>query len=149
MQTLKRVRRERGMSQEDLAEAAGLSRQVVSNLERGTSHGYPETWKRLATALGVTVDELLEDSEAPKGRSPLPSESKALRDWVAAASGAELRELREQLHEERVRLHLLHRDQPEDRSIHSEYLRAMERHQYLGWALAARQRAAFEGTGKK
>jgi transcriptional regulator with XRE-family HTH domain len=66
------------MSQEDLAEAAGLSRQVVSNLERGSSHGYPETWKRLASALKVTVDDLLEDFYAPKDSSLLSAE-RALR----------------------------------------------------------------------
>lgn len=49
------------MSQDDLAKATGLSRQVISNLERGASRGYIETWQRISTALGVSVDELLED----------------------------------------------------------------------------------------
>jgi transcriptional regulator with XRE-family HTH domain len=74
LQTLRHIRRERGMSQGELAEAAGLSRQVVSNLERGSSHGYPETWKRLAVALDVTVDDLLEDFYAPKDSSLLTVE---------------------------------------------------------------------------
>ena len=96
MQTLKHIRRERGMSQEDLAGAAGLSRQVVSNLERGSSHGYPETWKRLAAALKVTVDDLLEDFYAPKDSSLLSAE-RALRmtreSFAAEIKGTETGQL--------------------------------------------------------
>ena len=90
------------MSQEDLAEAAGLSRQVVSNLERGSSHGYPETWKRLAAALQVSVDDLLEDFYAPKGSSLLSVE-RALRltreVFAAEIKGAETEQLHKLLAE--------------------------------------------------
>jgi len=92
LQTLRHIRRERGMSQGDLAEAAGLSRQVVSNLERGSSHGYPETWKRLAVALDVTVDDLLEDFYAPKDSSLLTVEralSMSPEDFARAIKVAE------------------------------------------------------------
>ncbi len=102
MQTLRHIRRERGMSQEDLADAAGLSRQVVSNLERGSSHGYPETWQRLAAALSVTVDDLLEDFYAPKGSSLLSVE-RALRltreVFAAEIKGAETERLHKLLAE--------------------------------------------------
>lgn len=102
MQTLRHIRRERGMSQEDLAEAAGLSRQVVSNLERGSSHGYPETWKRLADALKVTIDDLLEDFYAPKDSSLLSAE-RALRltreVFTAEIKGAETEQLHKLLAE--------------------------------------------------
>lgn len=102
MQTLRYIRRERGMSQGDLAEAAGLSRQVVSNLERGSSHGYPETWKRLATALKVSVDDLLEDFYAPKDSSLLSAE-RALRltreVFAAEIKGAETGQLHKLLAE--------------------------------------------------
>jgi transcriptional regulator with XRE-family HTH domain len=102
LQTLKHIRRERGMSQGDLAEAAGLSRQVVSNLERGSSHGYPVTWKRLADALQVTVDDLLEDFYAPKDSSLLSAE-RALRltreVFTAEIKGAETEQLHKLLAE--------------------------------------------------
>jgi transcriptional regulator with XRE-family HTH domain len=102
LQTLRHIRRERGMSQVDLAEAAGLSRQVVSNLERGSSHGYPETWKRLADALEVTVDDLLEDFYAPKDSSLL-SAGRALRlrreVFAAEVKGAETEQLHKLLAE--------------------------------------------------
>ncbi|MDP9426657.1 MAG: helix-turn-helix domain-containing protein [Actinomycetota bacterium] len=71
MNTLKRIRLLKEFSQGKLAADTGLSRQVISNLERGASRGYPETWKRIAKALDVTVDEILEDPEAepPRERS--------------------------------------------------------------------------------
>jgi len=74
LKTLKRVRHEKGLSQGDLARATGLTRQVISNLERGTSHGHGDTWRRLADGLGVTVDELLEDFYSPKDSSLLTPE---------------------------------------------------------------------------
>jgi transcriptional regulator with XRE-family HTH domain len=90
------------MSQEDLAEAAGLSRQVVSNLERGSSHGYPKTWKRLASALEVTIDDLLEDFYFPKDSSLLSAE-RALRltgeAFAAEIKGAETKQLHKLLAE--------------------------------------------------
>ena len=48
------LRRERGMSQEDLAEALDISRQAVSKWEKGLS--YPDTGNLLALAelFGVT-----------------------------------------------------------------------------------------------
>lgn len=64
MNTLKRTRLLKEVSQGKLAANTGLSRQVISNLERGASRGYPETWQRIAKALDVTVDELLEVPKA-------------------------------------------------------------------------------------
>ncbi len=71
MNTLKRTRLLKEVSQGKLAADTGLSRQVISNLERGASRGYPETWKRIAKALDVTVDEILEapEAEPPRERS--------------------------------------------------------------------------------
>ncbi len=71
MNTLKRTRLLKEVSQGKLAADTGLSRQVISNLERGTSRGYPETWRRIAKALDVTVDEILEapEAEPPRERS--------------------------------------------------------------------------------
>ena len=71
MKRLRRIRLAKEMNQGELAEKAGLSRQVISNLERGASHGTPETWRRLAAVLGVTVDELLEPTDGPKVLAPL------------------------------------------------------------------------------
>ena len=52
------LRRERGMSQEGLAEVLGISRQAVSKWEKGLS--CPDTGNLLALAelFGVSADEL-------------------------------------------------------------------------------------------
>ncbi len=38
---LEEIRRRRGMTQEELAEALGVSRQTISSLENGRYNGYP------------------------------------------------------------------------------------------------------------
>lgn len=65
LKPLRRERVVRDMSQEELANRAGVARQVISNLERGASHGSPSTWQKIAAVLGVSVDELLEDTTTP------------------------------------------------------------------------------------
>lgn len=60
-------RKKAGLSQDALAEAVGVSRQAVSKWETGDA--VPETGKllALASALGITVDELLsEDAPGPE-----------------------------------------------------------------------------------
>lgn len=57
--TLQVLRREHGkMSQEDLANAAGLTWGTVSRVERGEVSPSLKTAQALARALGVTVDEI-------------------------------------------------------------------------------------------
>jgi len=60
-QQLRRIRREKGMTQRQLAEAAGICKQQVSALECGT--GQPSLWviRRLGEALGVRWDLTLEE----------------------------------------------------------------------------------------
>jgi predicted ATPase/transcriptional regulator with XRE-family HTH domain len=55
---LRRYRERAGLSQEELAERAGLSDQAISVLERGERrHPYPATVRSLADALGLADDE--------------------------------------------------------------------------------------------
>ena len=56
---LKRLRADRGLSQEDLADRADIDRTYVSSLERSVYAAGIDVVDRLATALGVTVAELL------------------------------------------------------------------------------------------
>jgi DNA-binding XRE family transcriptional regulator len=46
------------MSQDRLARIAGVSRQTVSNAERGACTARRDTAERLAAALGVAVEDL-------------------------------------------------------------------------------------------
>lgn len=55
------LRKLRGMSQEDLAHEAGMKRSYLSDLERGTRNPSVRALGRLASALGVSPPELLND----------------------------------------------------------------------------------------
>lgn len=61
-----------GMTQWELAEACGISREAISNAERGLSAPTLPAALRLAAVLGVRVEDLfqLASSEATVARSP-------------------------------------------------------------------------------
>jgi transcriptional regulator with XRE-family HTH domain len=56
---LRRLRTDRGLSQQAVASRAGLSRNFVAQIERGESVPTVATLSRIAAALGVAVGELL------------------------------------------------------------------------------------------
>lgn len=60
-ENLKNVRKQRGVTQEELAEILGVSRQAISKWESGS--GYPETEKLLVISktLNISIDYLLND----------------------------------------------------------------------------------------
>jgi len=49
----------RGMTQIALAEASGVNRVQIANIEAGAKSGSIDTLKKLADALGITVDDLV------------------------------------------------------------------------------------------
>lgn len=59
-QNIKRLRKEKGISQEALADAIGVSRQAVSKWETGATYPDTENLLALAKLFGITVDELAE-----------------------------------------------------------------------------------------
>lgn len=60
-QRIQQVRRERGMTQEQLAEAVGLSPTHISVIERGAKPTKITNFVAIANTLGVSADELLVD----------------------------------------------------------------------------------------
>ena len=67
-QQLRSLRRRRKLTQESLAERAGMDRSYVSGIERG-KHNVPlDTICRLAWALGLDVRDLLTPSTAATAR---------------------------------------------------------------------------------
>lgn len=60
---LSTIRKSKQMTQEDLAAASGLNRVTIAKYETGRQDPTVENAYRLATALGVTVDELIKRTE--------------------------------------------------------------------------------------
>lgn len=62
-----------GATQEEIAEAAGVSRQAYSKWERGEATPGIEHCQRLARYYGVSVDALLNKPQELEGRKMLPA----------------------------------------------------------------------------
>ncbi|MCC8098970.1 MAG: helix-turn-helix domain-containing protein [Clostridiales bacterium] len=72
------LRKEKGISQEELAEQAGVSRQAVSKWESGQSTPELEKLILLSDYFGVTTDYLL------KGTEPVPAAPEHPEHWTDA-----------------------------------------------------------------
>jgi transcriptional regulator with XRE-family HTH domain len=74
---LRELRLAKGLSQEALADAAGLDRTYVSSCERGRRNVSLVNIHRLASVLGVEPGELLRVSGPDSGGSGKPNEGRA------------------------------------------------------------------------
>jgi DNA-binding XRE family transcriptional regulator len=55
-----RLRFRKALTQQELADKAGITRATLSRLEAGAENPYPSTVRKLAAALGVQPDALME-----------------------------------------------------------------------------------------
>lgn len=62
---LRKIRVAKGLSQERLAEHAGLHRTYIGSVERGERNITIDNMERLATALGCSLQELIEEEQKP------------------------------------------------------------------------------------
>ncbi len=69
MKELTRIREERGLSQQGLADASGVNKATINQIERGRRSPNVETLEKLAAALSVEVADFF-----PKAQSPLSLE---------------------------------------------------------------------------
>ena len=58
---IRKIRQEKGFSQESLALASGLDRSYIGGVERGERNIAILNLKKIATALGVSTSKLLEE----------------------------------------------------------------------------------------
>jgi transcriptional regulator with XRE-family HTH domain len=67
---LLRLRQERGLTWYRLAQLSGLTKQALSALELPTGNPTLDTLRKLSKALGVPIEELVQENEPPatKGR---------------------------------------------------------------------------------
>jgi transcriptional regulator with XRE-family HTH domain len=63
---LKELRWSKGLSQRDLGELARVSSGTVYRVENGLRGAYPATVRKLASALGVTPEDLLGRRKSPE-----------------------------------------------------------------------------------
>ena len=65
---LKDYRVKNKLTQSEVAQMSGYSQPYINDLERGNRGAKPETWEKLARALGGTVEELMgEDAPQKQG----------------------------------------------------------------------------------
>lgn len=81
-----RHRRQLGLSQEELAERLGVTRQAVSKWELGSSVPELETVVALARLFGVTADYLLSSEEAALPETNIPAQQPK-QDWLDRLPG--------------------------------------------------------------
>jgi transcriptional regulator with XRE-family HTH domain len=59
VERMKALRQLRALSQQELSERSGVGRATISRIERGETGAHGRTLRRLASALGVGVEELV------------------------------------------------------------------------------------------
>lgn len=60
MNRIKELRELKGLNQKELSELAGVSRPYLCDLEKNRRGAKPETYLRIADALGVPVADLMQ-----------------------------------------------------------------------------------------
>lgn len=66
MNIIERLRREKGLSQKDLANILGVSQSAISKYETGVALPSLNTARKIAAALDCTIDELFGEPEKEK-----------------------------------------------------------------------------------
>lgn len=56
-----KLRKQKGLSQEQLGEQVNVTRQTISNWELGETNPNPEQLKLLSKVLNISIDELLDN----------------------------------------------------------------------------------------
>ncbi|MDY4191508.1 MAG: helix-turn-helix transcriptional regulator [Oscillospiraceae bacterium] len=89
---IKALRKERGMTQEELAERLSVTRQTVSKWEQGTTQPDLDRVLELGRLFGVSTDHLLGGGEPPRENRPSAPEAPGksafpARRWAVPAAG--------------------------------------------------------------
>jgi transcriptional regulator with XRE-family HTH domain len=95
---LRELRNRAALSQEELAEASGISRATIADLEAGNRGAWPKTIRQLAEALSVEPEDLYREPDSPKVEAS-PSQpsfyNHLAEERRAAETSQELEHLRE------------------------------------------------------
>jgi transcriptional regulator with XRE-family HTH domain len=86
VEALRELRRQRGLSQQELSRATGVAQNTISEIERGHREPQGSTLRKLARALDVEIVDLFRGPTLPKGETPYLDERE-----VAARAARKLR----------------------------------------------------------
>ncbi len=67
---MRHMRREKGLSQQELADLAGVGQDSISAIETGKHEPHPRTLRKLAEALDVEVADFFREPAVPLGEAP-------------------------------------------------------------------------------
>ena len=87
---IKRLRTEKHLTQEELAEQLHVTRQAVSAWETGKALPDVETLERIAAALGTDVTEVIYGTKSAPDLVALKREWTQRGDWLGALAGDHL-----------------------------------------------------------
>ncbi len=87
---IKQLRREKGMSQKDLAAKAHLAQSAISYIESGSKHPNIDTIRRLADALEISMSSLFPDWQLhpinwTEPHPTLPSPQSSVAGWLCCS----------------------------------------------------------------
>lgn len=89
-QRLKEFRSARGFSLDDLAKRSGVSRAMLSNIERGMASPTIGLLSKITTALGIPLTRLVADQDTERPRVIRKEEMRALADTVSGVTRTSL-----------------------------------------------------------
>jgi transcriptional regulator with XRE-family HTH domain len=92
---LKDVRQRKALTQQQLAEKAGVNRVTIARIEGGKDEPFPTTLRKVADALGVEPEELLAPAAGPPTTDPASGQAAdiALGERIAVRDEPEVRRL--------------------------------------------------------
>jgi transcriptional regulator with XRE-family HTH domain len=86
MESVRRMRREKGLSQQELAELAGVGQDSISAIETGKHEPHPRTLRKLAMALDVEVADFFKEP-VPLAETPREAGQPTEADLAEAPQG--------------------------------------------------------------
>ena len=88
MKALQRLRAEQQLTLRELEDRSGVSAEAISAIERGTRKAQLLTLAKLARALGVDIEQLVEEQPSPKVQAPPEEERRSLTAYELNAAHA-------------------------------------------------------------
>mgnify|MGYP001119314784 CR=1 FL=1 len=73
MKTLGSIRKEKGLTQQQLAEAVGVTKRAIASYESGSRRPSPAVAERIARVLGMDLETMWRVLYRQEGLSPIPT----------------------------------------------------------------------------